>query len=196
VFSRAAAVALLLTCAIGLQCKAAEGGVGKSGSSADEASGSGSGTVSLPVSRKFRKTEFKKDRFTILIPSDYYTVEKGSDVRTYTCSDYPHGIMSVMVATAPEHSSFSPAVLKEFVEKLTPNKKSVDKEGPVKIGELTGTQWDITNNVDSPQNGCQVRGFIVGRKLYVLMAYGTKPWINSTDIKQFMDSFEVMRESD
>jgi hypothetical protein len=78
------------------------------------------------------------------------------------------------------------------VDKLTPTKKSVDREAPVEVNGSRGRQWDITNDVESPQKGCQVRGFIVGRRVYIIMAYGTKPWINSKSVRQFMDSFQVL----
>ena len=127
------------------------------------------------------------------MPREYYTAEEpGKDVRTYTSSDYPHGIISVMCVTAPEHSSVSPLVLKQLFEKLTPNKKKVDKETPIKLDEYSGTEWEITNDVDTPQNGCKVRGYVAGRRVYILMAYGTKPWINSDGIKKFMDSLEII----
>ncbi len=145
------------------------------------------------VARKFKRVSFPKDRFSILLPGDYFTAEKGSDIRTYTCTDYPHGLLSVMCALAPEQSAFSQQVLKQLVDKLTPNKKSIDKESPIKIQDNDGTEWQITNNGDAPQAGCLVRGLIVGRRLYIIMAYGTKPWLESDAIKGFMDSFEVSR---
>lgn len=165
-------------------------------SSSDAKSGETSASTissNKAVGKKLRKMSFPKDNFTVLLPGDFTTVEK-ADVRTYTCADYPHGLISAICATSAEDSKFTPEVLKQLVEKLTPNKKQVDRESPVKVNGIDGTQWDITNNSDTPQEGCQVRGFIVGRKLYILMVYGTKPWIKSDAIKQFMDSLEVVGE--
>jgi hypothetical protein len=146
--------------------------------------------ASKAVGRKLRKISFPKDNFSVLLPGDFTTVEKAG-VRTYTCADYPHGLLTAICATAAENAPFTPAVLKELVEKLTPQKKQFDRESSVKVNGIEGTQWDITNTGDAPQDGCQVRGFIVGRRLYILMVYGTKPWIESDAIKQFMDSLEV-----
>jgi hypothetical protein len=164
-----------------------------SSSAAISSDASSTGTVSKAVGRKLRKMSVPKDSFSVLMPGDFTTVEKAG-VRTYTCADYPHGLITAICATSSENSPFTPVVLKELVEKLTPNKKQVDKESAVKVKGIEGTQWDITNNGDAPQDGCQVRGFIVGRRLYILMVYGTKPWIESDAIKQFMDSLEVASE--
>jgi hypothetical protein len=187
------AAALLLTLAISSNVCFAKETAGETEANKVGEASSASGAQTDGVAKKFRKMSFPKDNFAVLLPGDFTTVEK-TDVRTYTCADYPHGLISAMCATAPEGTTFSAAVLKQLVDKLTPNKKSTDKEGPVTVNGVAGTQWDITNNVDTPQDGCQVRGFIVGRKLYILMVYGTKPWINSAAIRQFMDSLEVLGE--
>lgn len=167
---------------------------------ADSASESKSNEGSRRPGKKLKKTAFPEDKFSILLPADYSAAQKGSShspadkgCNTYTAADYPHGLMMAMCLTAPEHSTFSPLVLKELVEKLTANKKSLDDEGAVTVNGRAGRQWDVTNAGDAPQDGTRVRGFIVGRKMYILMAYGTKPWLNSDGIKQFMDSLEVMQ---
>lgn len=150
-------------------------------------------SASASVGKKLKRVSFSKDKFSVLLPGDYTTVEK-TDVRTYMCTDYPHGMISVMCATAADDAGFSPTILKQLVEKLTPNKKSIDQESTIKVNGVEGTQWDITNNVDTPHDACQVRGFIVGRKLYIVMVYGTKPWIKSDAIAQLMDSIEITSE--
>jgi len=144
--------------------------------------------------RKLQKATFAEDHFCVMLPSGYETkVQTGNEQRVaiYTVEDYPHGTYEITCNTAPPHSAFSPLLLKKTIDSRKDIKK-VDGSQPIQIGEFTGTAWDVTLQAPSPHDSGKIIGVITGPRMYVLTAFGTKPWLESAGVRQFLQSFELI----
>lgn len=143
---------------------------------------------------KLQKATFAKDHYSVMLPPGYETrVQTGNEQRVAitTIEDYPHGTYEITCNTAPQHSAFSPLLLKKTIESRKDIKK-IDSSQPIKIGDFTGTSWDVTLQAPSPHDSGKITGVITGPRMYFLTASGTKPWLESAAVKQFLQSFELI----
>jgi hypothetical protein len=143
---------------------------------------------------KLQKATFAEDHFSVMMPPGYETkVQTGNEQRVaiYTIEDYPHGTYEITCNTAPQHSAFSPLLLKKTIESRK-DIKTVNNSQPIKIGDFTGTSWDVTLQAPSPHDSGKIIGVITGPRMYVLTASGTKPWLGSAAVTEFFQSFELI----
>lgn len=150
--------------------------------------------IAQAAPRKLQKATFAEDHFCVMLPPGYETkVQTANEQRVaiYTVEDYPHGTYEITCNTAPPHSAFSPLLLKKTIDSRKDIKK-VDGSQPIQIGEFTGTAWDVTLQTPSPHDSGKIIGVITGPRMYVLTASGTKPWLESAGVKQFLQSFELI----
>lgn len=144
---------------------------------------------------KLKVASFPKYQARLLLPVQYQRKDENNQL-TAMGADIPHGIYMFMSMRAPEPIGpkkvpLTPAAVKPIlVGTLEGMKAECETETPLKLGAYEGLECRGKVQVDAEVEAI-VRGYVAGRRMYFVTVMGTGPWIRSSAVKRYLDSFEI-----
>ena len=143
---------------------------------------------------KLKKVKFVNHHCSILMPRQFtkkfQSEGTGAKVGTYSGSDYPHGTLTLTCASVPQNCAASSLL----IDRIATDKRLVKEVKKLSTCQLDGTQgkqFDVITTKSSPQDSGRIKGFVSGQNLYLMSAFGSKPWLESSTVEQFFNSLEI-----
>jgi len=151
-------------------------------------------TVSVPkphkVLDKLKTAYFPNYSAKILMPVQFQKKDLNGQL-TAMGADLPHGIYMFLSMTGPDDEELTPEKIKPIVRAAIEGMKAeVDTESSVKLKDYDGLEMRGKVKVEADVQAI-ARGYVAGKKLYLVSAMGTAVWINSKDVTRFFNSFEI-----
>ncbi len=146
---------------------------------------------------KLKRVKFVNHHCTVLMPRQFdrkfESAGTGAKVGTYSGGDYPNGTLMLTCASVPQNCAASTLLL----DRIATDKRSVKQVKNVTGCQMDGTlgrQFEVITTRLSPHDCGLIKGVVLGQNLYLLSAFGTKPWLESALVDRFFKSLEIDRE--
>lgn len=160
------------------------------GSTATESTPSASFGTRRKQLQKLKMATFTKYQARILLPVQYQRKDENNQL-TAMGADIPHGIYMFMSMRAPDKVPLNPTAIKPILKGTIEGMKAeCETETPLKLGEYEGLECRGKVKVDADVEAI-VRGYVADRRMYFVTVMGTGPWIRSSAVKSYLDSFEI-----
>ncbi len=146
---------------------------------------------------KLKRVKFVNHHCTVLMPRQFdrkfESAGTGAKVGTYSGGDYPNGTLMLTCASVPQNCAASTLLL----DRIATDKRSIKQVKNVTGCQMDGTpgrQFEVITTRLSPHHCGLIKGVVLGQNLYLLSAFGTKPWLESALVDRFFNSLEIDRE--
>ncbi|HEY9786661.1 MAG TPA: TraB/GumN family protein [Candidatus Obscuribacterales bacterium] len=177
----------------------------KQGFSVEQITAKPAGTE--PSAEKLVKRRFPREGFSIWLPGQpkrSASLIQSIDTVSFEFNEIPDGIYYIQCITIPvDESKLSipgPLLLDKLVAECTRKynvigRKTISIEGnPGREADyVPKTPRDIPAGLGKEDIGARLRAVLVGRKVFMLLAVGKKPWLKCSHVNQFMDSLELAK---
>ncbi|HEY9788712.1 MAG TPA: hypothetical protein V6D17_25210 [Candidatus Obscuribacterales bacterium] len=182
------------------------GSAASPGEAAQASKDAAAGSELPPRRSKLTRQTFPEHHFSVLLtPSpetsrEQVTTSGGQSFSAthFKAREWPHGVYEVQVLTLPEHSGLSPLALDELCAKIAEGpgdfgKAVITAQNEISAGGNSGRHLEMSFK-ENKTNGAKARVYSIGRRVYILTASGTKPWLKSAAVNGFLDSLQVKGE--
>ncbi len=154
----------------------------------------------MNTSSKMSKLHFPEGRFTVLMPGNpevKYKNESGMRLVDYQYTE-AHGTFNISYAIMPRQlpAQAQKQVLDLLSKNIAKSVKGVEtgRRPFTYQGVYPGLQVSVGKIQGKPELMAHFRFFVVGRFLYIVGSAGTKEWLASPVVREFINSVAVQRE--
>jgi len=139
---------------------------------------------------KLKTAYFPNYSAKILMPVQFQKKDLNGQL-TAMGADLPHGIYMFLSMTGPDDEELTPDKIKPIIRAAIEGMKAeVDSESSIKLKDHDGLEMRGKVKVEADVEAI-ARGYVAGKKLYLVSAMGTTAWVNSRDVTRFFNSFEI-----
>lgn len=155
-----------------------------------EAGLSGDNAKPRRVLDKLKLAYFPNYSAKILMPVQFQKKDLNGQM-TAVGADLPHGIYMFLSMTGPDNEDLTVEKIKPLIKAAVEGMKAeVSTETPIKWKDYDGLELRGRVRVEADVEAV-ARGYVAGKKLYIVSAMGTKVWMQSKAVTRFFDSFEI-----
>lgn len=139
---------------------------------------------------KLKLAYFPNYSAKLLMPVQFQKKDFNGQV-TAIGADLPHGIYMFLSMSGPDNEDMTVAQIKPLIKAVVEGMKAeVSTETPIKLKDYHGLEMLGKVKVEADVEAV-ARGYVAGKKLYIVSAMGTKVWMQSSAVSRFFDSLEI-----